>query len=241
MKVNVQAALSDHIRMRGRGQSISLVVADDHPVVLHGILSILHAHPDLEVLATCADGIRTAEAIRRYRPDIAVLDIAMPGLNGLEVLASISSSELHSKIVFLTATATDRQILAAVEGGAMGLLLKESAADELVSCIRAIAAGERRLAPSLVEPARRREEARQANSDRLKRLLSTREREVMMLVAEGLPNKEIGRLLSLSGGTVKVHLYNMYQKLGTKNRTALTNLALSCQEPNLYATQRKDS
>ena len=62
-----------------------------------------------------------------------------------------------------------------------------------------------------------------------------------MLVAQGLPNKEIGRLLSLSGGTVKVHLYNMYQKLGTKNRTALTNLALSCQEPNLYATQRKDS
>jgi two-component system nitrate/nitrite response regulator NarL len=158
--------------MRGARQSISLVVADDHPVVLHGIVGILRAHPGLRVLASCPDGGKAAEAIRQHRPDIAVLDLAMPGLNGLELLASISSNNLHSKIVFLTAIATDRQILAAVEGGAMGLLFKDYAADQLISCIRAIAAGERWLPAELVEPARRREEARQARSDL--RLLSTR-------------------------------------------------------------------
>ena len=100
--------------------SISIVLADDHPVVLHGMAGILRAQPDINVVALCGDGIAAAEAIRRFVPDIAVLDISMPGLNGLDVLSRITSDGLATKVIFLSAAATDSQILTAITRGAKG-------------------------------------------------------------------------------------------------------------------------
>jgi DNA-binding NarL/FixJ family response regulator len=214
--------------MRKTSKSISLVVADDHPVVLDGILSILQRNPDLKLLAACSEGISTIQAIKKHRPDVAVLDIAMPGLDGLEVLSRIRSEDLGSKVLFLTATATDRQILAAFEGGVMGLLLKDSASEDLVSAIRAVAAGERWFPAGLLETARSREEARKVNFDRLVGSLSVRERQVLLLVAQSFHNKQIARQLAVSEGTVKLHLYNIYKKVRVDNRTAAARLALTC-------------
>src|SRR5262245_11639064 len=97
---------------------ISIVLADDHPVVLHGVAGILRAHDDMKVLASCADGNIAADAIRQLAPDIAVLDVAMPGCNGIEVLSRIATDQLKTKVVFLTAVATDDQIIAAIANGA---------------------------------------------------------------------------------------------------------------------------
>jgi two-component system, NarL family, nitrate/nitrite response regulator NarL len=110
---------------------ISIVLADDHPVVLHGMAGILRAQPDINVVALCGDGIAAAEAIRRFVPDIAVLDIRMPGLNGLDVLSSITSDGLATKVIFLSAAATDDQILTAITRGAKGVMLKDIAPESL--------------------------------------------------------------------------------------------------------------
>src|SRR5262249_39132999 len=200
---------------------------DDHPVVLHGVVSILQSHSDLKVVAACEDGAAAAVAIRQHAPDIAVLDIAMGGLNGLDVLASIRSEGLGTSLVFLTATASNHQLLLGVDQGAMGVLLKDTASQDLVRCIRAVAAGERWLPTDILEPARLRENERKKIADRLTKSLSRREREVMLMVSQSLANKEIGRRLKISEGTVKLHLYNIYQKLGVSNRTALATLALA--------------
>jgi two-component system, NarL family, nitrate/nitrite response regulator NarL len=107
--------------------AISIVLADDHPVVLHGMASILRSQPDINVVALCGDGIAAAKSIRTLVPDIAVLDISMPGLNGLDVLSGITSEGLSTKVIFLTAVATDSQILTAITRGAKGIMLKDIA------------------------------------------------------------------------------------------------------------------
>ena len=122
--------------------SISIVLADDHPVVLHGMAGILRAQPDINVVALCGDGIAAAEAIRRFVPDIAVLDISMPGLNGLDVLSRITSDGLATKVIFLSAAATDSQILTAITRGAKGIMLKDIAPESLADCVRQVASGQ---------------------------------------------------------------------------------------------------
>src|SRR5215468_8513363 len=166
--------------------TISIVLADDHPVVLHGVAGILRAQPDINVVALCGDGIAAAEAIRRFVPDIAVLDISMPGLNGLDVLSRITSDGLATKVIFLSATATDAQILTAITRGAKGIMLKDIAPESLADCVR----------------------------------------QVVVSLCEGNSNKMIARQLNLTEGTVKVHLSNIYNKLGVANRTALTALTI---------------
>src|SRR5262245_16476360 len=148
---------------------ISIVVADDHPVVLHGVAAILRAQPDMKVLASCTDGNSAAHAIRQWAPDIAVLDVAMPGLNGIEVLCGIATDQLKTKVVFLTAVATGDQIIAAIANGARGIVLKDAASDTLVNCIRDVAAGEQWYPTAVVESVLRgdtstREEERSTNS-----------------------------------------------------------------------------
>ena len=211
-------------------RAISIVVADDHPVVLRGVVGILESSKDMKVVAACGDGVAAVKAIKKYAPDVALLDIAMGGLNGLEVLSSITADGHATSVVFLTATATDGQLLAAVERGAKGLLLKETATNDLIRCIRAVATGRRWLPADLLDAARLREDRRKAISDRLAQSLTSRERQVMLLVAQSLSNKEIGRRLDLSEGTIKIHLHNIYQKVGVNNRTALATLTLAYRD-----------
>ena len=213
--------------MNDRARSISVVVADDHPVVLHGVADVLRFNADMNVVAVCGDGATALAAVRKWSPDVAVLDILMPGMTGLDVLKSVAADGLATKVVLLTATAGERQLVDAIAGGAQGIVLKEQALTELVRCIRVVAEGRQWLPSALVNAALEHESRRRSASQRLTRLLTIREREISLLVAEGLSNKEVGRRLELSEGTVKIHLHNIYQKLQVHNRTSLAALALA--------------
>jgi DNA-binding NarL/FixJ family response regulator len=222
--------------MTDRHKIISVVLADDHPAILLGVAELLRSNLDIKVAATCSDGTAVMQAIRQIKPTVAVLDFFMPGLNGLEVLASMSAERSATKAVFLTATATDKQLLTAVSRGAKGVVLKEMALDELVQCIRVVAGGREWLPPSLIDAAFEREAARQSGSTHLARSLTCRERQIVLLVAEGLSNKEMCRRLGLSEGTVKIHLHNIYEKVGVNNRTALAAMAVAGREELILST-----
>jgi two-component system, NarL family, nitrate/nitrite response regulator NarL len=197
--------------------SISIVLADDHPVVLHGVAGILRAQPEMNVLAACSDGTAATNAIRQFTPDVAVLDIAMPGRNGLDVLSDIVADGFRTKVVFLTAITSDEQILAAIANGAKGIVLKDSAPDSLVDCVRDVAAGKQWFPVDIVEAALRRDEGRRAESERFVQRLTAREQQIVLLVAEGLSNKEIARRIELTEGTIKIHLHNIYES--SRSRT----------------------
>src|SRR6266487_4519291 len=199
--------------MNGPRPPISIVLADDHPVVLQGMASILRSQPDINVVALCEDGIAAAKAIRLFVPDIAVLDISMPGLNGLDVLSRITSDGLATKVIFLSATATDGQILTAITRGAKGI-------------VRQVAKGRQWFPADVVDAAMEREMGRRVQSKQLVQTLTPRERQVVVSLCEGNSNKMIARQLNLTEGTVKVHLSNIYNKLGVANRTALTALTI---------------
>jgi DNA-binding NarL/FixJ family response regulator len=202
-------------------EAISIVVTDDHPAVLHGVVDVLEANSDMTVVAACPDGTAALRAIRQLAPMVAVVDILMPGLNGLDVVASISAERCPTNVVVLTATASEEQLLTAIAGGAKGIVFKDAALPELVQCVRRVAAGGQWLPSNLINAALARG-ARQAAEP-----LTNRERQIVEMVAEGLSNKEIGRRLDLSEGTVKVHLHNVYRKLGVNNRTALAAMAIT--------------
>jgi two-component system, NarL family, nitrate/nitrite response regulator NarL len=202
-----------------------IVLADDHPIVLAGLTRLIETDAQWHIAASCASGTAALQAIRELRPGIAVLDVSMPGLTGLEVLGHVKAENLSTSIVLLTASVRDEEILSAVDGGASAILLKDSAADGLLACLRAVAAGNAWMPDAPIRQAIARERERQRSANRVVGLLTPREREMVSLTMEGLSNKEIARKLGLAEGTVKIHLYNIYQKLGVSNRTALTALA----------------
>ena len=178
------------------------------------------------MVALCEDGIAAAEAIRQFVPDIAVLDISMPGLNGLDVLSRITSDGLATKVIFLSATATDAQILTAITRGAKGIMLKDIAPESLADCVRQVDSGGQWFPADVVDAAMEREMGRRVQSKQLVQTLTPRERQVVVSLCEGNSNKMIARQLNLTEGTVKVHLSNIYNKLGVANRTALTALTI---------------
>jgi two-component system nitrate/nitrite response regulator NarL len=204
---------------------ISLIVADDHPVVLQGLIALLGEHEGFKLIVSCSDGAECIKAIRKFLPDLALLDMNMPHLNGLQVLKEVTAERLSTRIVFLAATPNDREIVAAVAGGAFGIMLKESAPDTLINCLHAVAAGHQWLPAELVGGALERTQKARTQFATVDGALTQREREVMLLVADGLSNKEVGRRLNVSEGTVKVHLNSIYQKVAVHNRTALAKFA----------------
>jgi DNA-binding NarL/FixJ family response regulator len=213
-----------------------VLLADDHPIVLGGLRALLRSEPGVEVVAAAPDGAIALELIRAHEPPMAVLDINMPRLSGLDVLEALEQDGLATRVVFLTGTASDEQIATAVERGAWGLLLKEHALDTLIQCLKTVAAGQRWLPGELVASAVRRAAERREKDVQLERVLTAREYEIAGLVAQGLSNKHIARLLKLSEGTVKIHLHNIYEKLGgvdriwSVNRTSLAVLMRNSQE-----------
>ena len=129
--------------MMAANQTISIVIADDHPIVLHGLLALLKSEPDFRVVAACNDGEAAFDAILTKDPDIALLDFRMPKLNGIEVLAKLDDTGLRTRVIFLTALASDGKLLTALKRSAYGIVLKESAAETVANCIREVAAGRR--------------------------------------------------------------------------------------------------
>jgi DNA-binding NarL/FixJ family response regulator len=202
----------------------SLVIADRHPVVLQGLTSILGAQNGFKVVACCSDGPNCIGAIRSLVPDIAILDISMPGLTGLEILTIANAARL----VFFTASVRGRELVMSAAAGAYGVILKDVALETLVQSLRQVAGGHRLPLPSSDQAVpREREQKDVAIAENALTVLTDRERQIMALVSEGLSNKEIGRRLNIADGTIKVHLHHVYQKLEISNRTVLAALAIS--------------
>ena len=212
-------------------RTLRVVLADDHPIALMGLRALLQAEPGVEIVAATPDGATALATIRAHEPEIAVLDINMPRLTGLEVLDVLEADGLATRVVLLTGSASDEQIATAVERGAWGLLLKEDALGTLTECLKAVSSGQRWLPEEVVAPAIRRATERREKDVRPERVLTAREYEIACLVAQGLSNKHIARALAISEGTVKIHLHNIYEKLGGMNRTSLAVLMRTAQGP----------
>jgi two-component system nitrate/nitrite response regulator NarL len=198
-----------------------IVLADDHPIFLSGLANLIRSDSRYALLATCSDGAAALQALRDLQPDLAVLDIGMPDMSGLDVLETARRESLPTRVVFLTASANDEYIARAVALETWGVLLKDAAADQLLA---AVVGGRRWLPPEVVDKAVAREAARHLEADRIVGSLTRRERELVVLATEGLSNKEIARRVGVTEATVKIHLHNIYQKLGVTNRTVVTML-----------------
>lgn len=201
---------------------ITLVLADDHPIVLAGLQQLLSLERDFTVLATCGDGAAALIALRHHRPDVLVLDMQMPEKGGLAVLRDLAGDQLPTRVVVLTASLGADDVLEAIRLGARGLILKDMAPHLLVQCIRKVAAGGQWLERGAMTESLNRLIVREAAAARAANLLTPRELAIVRLVAQGLRNKEIARQLAITEGTVKLHLYNVYQKVGVDSRVALT-------------------
>ena len=205
---------------------ISVVVADDQSLVRSGFAMILRAEPDIEVVAEAADGAQALAASRSHHPDVVLMDVRMPGMDGIEATRHITSSPLTSgvKVLVLTTFAADDYVVAALRAGASGFVLKDTEPGDLVQAVRIVAAGEALLAPEVT----RRMLDRFARSEREALELpplTQREHEVLVALALGLSNLEIADRLVVSYSTVKTHVSHLLTKLEARDRSQLVMLA----------------
>jgi DNA-binding NarL/FixJ family response regulator len=203
-----------------------IVVADDHQLVRQGLRAVLEASSDFVVVAEASTGLEVPPLVERLRPDAVVLDVMMPGLNGLEVARQLHLRHPATKIVILSMHATESYVLEALRSGASAYLLKSGTSRELIEALRAVVAGRRYLSPPLSERAidayARQTEASADPYD----TLTTREREVLQLAAEGRTSQAIAAQLGISARTVETHRANLTRKLGIEGQTELVRYAI---------------
>lgn len=201
-------------------EKIRILIVDDHPVVREGLAGMLAGQPDFEVAGLAADGDKALELHNYLSPDVTLMDLQMPGLDGVGAIEAIKAKNSSAHILVLTTYDSDAEILRAVEAGATGYLLKDTPREDLFRAIRATAAGESVLAPTITSRLMTRMRAPAEEN------LSAREIEVLQLVARGSSNKEVGKALHISTATVKTHLIHIYNKLGVDDRTAAVTAAI---------------
>ena len=203
---------------------INVLIANRYPLVEQGLRKVVGRLRDFKVVACCSDGVSCLKALRSLRPDIAIIDISMPGPNGSEILSIVNAEGGATRVIVFTKCLGDRELVMAAAAGAYGVIHNDMSVEILVQCLRQVANGQR-LLPSRSSDQLPEELAAVAENEPM--LLTEREREIMRLVSVGLSNKEIARRLNLSDGTIKVHLHKMFQKLAISNRTELAALAIS--------------
>jgi DNA-binding NarL/FixJ family response regulator len=198
--------------------TIDVVLADDHPIVLAGLETLFSRARDISVVASCSDGVAALQAVQAYRPDVLVLDFHMPRLDGLGVLRALHRDKSSTRAILLAVNLEREEMAEAVRLGVRGIVLKEMAPTVVVKCVREIHAGKQWLEPPApaLPPDRPR-----ATTPQMLEILTPRELEVVRAVGEGLRNKEIADKLSITEGTVKIHLHAVYDKLKLDGRTAL--------------------
>jgi DNA-binding NarL/FixJ family response regulator len=199
---------------------IDLVVADDHPIVLAGLENLFRRARDIRVVASCSDGVAALQAVQAYRPDVLVVDLRMPRLDGLGVLRRLQEQKLQTRAILLAVSLESAEIAEAMRLGVRGVLLKEMAPQLIVKCVRDVHAGKKVIEPQLSAHASPTPPETDAAA-RLAQLLTPREMEVVAAVAQGLRNKEIADRLGITESTVKIHLHSVYDKLQLDGRTAL--------------------
>ena len=198
-------------------EPIRILCVEDHRIVREGIRLLLEREPDLAVVAVAENGEQALAEHRSHRPDVTLMDLQLPGMSGLEAIRAIRKDYPDARIVVLTMYQGDEAIFSALEAGATTYLLKDSLADELIDVVRGVHAGERPMLPAI--------EAKLSEHSSRPRL-TPREVEVIKLVSEGFRNREISAMLGISEETAQVHLRNIFQKLGTRDRTAAVQVAL---------------
>jgi DNA-binding NarL/FixJ family response regulator len=194
--------------------TIRILIADDHPIVREGLSAILQTQPDFEIVGEAADGPQTVAMAQTHRPDVLLLDLELPGFDGVAALQQIRASMPAAKAIVFTAFDTDERILSAVRAGAQGYLLKGAPRDELFQAIRVVHSG-----GSLIQPVVAARLLQHVNEPALTEPLTEREQEVLAELARGLQNKEIAASLQISERTVKFHVSAILAKLQVGNRT----------------------
>lgn len=190
---------------------VRVLVADDHPVVRQGVIANLKPQRDLQVVAEAGDGMEAITLIKKHLPDVVLLDLRMPRMDGLEVVAEVQAARLPCKVIIMTTFDSEEDVHRSMKHGARGYLLKDSSQDEILDAIRRVSAGETYLPARIVQ---------KVAEGMRKPALSPRELEVLQCVATGKSNKEIGAQLFISEGTAKTHVKSLLEKLGAASRTA---------------------
>lgn len=196
---------------------IRTLVVDDHPVVVAGLTSMLGTQSAIEVVGAAASGEEALEFLRTGHVDVILLDLRMPGMNGVDTLHAIGRAKINTRAIILTSFETDEEIYRAVQAGAQGYLLKDAPQADVIAAIRSVAGGKRYFPPHIA----------QRLAERMMRTnLTGRELEVLQMLARGLTNKEIGRALEISGNTVRNHVNSIIDKLEVSDRTEAATTAI---------------
>jgi DNA-binding NarL/FixJ family response regulator len=194
-----------------------LLVVDDHPVTREGLVSILGAEPEMEVVGQVGDGRAAIEAFRRLRPDVTLVDLGLPVLSGLDAIRSIRSEAPDARIVVLTAHDGDEDVYRALQAGALAYLLKDAGREQLLTAVRRARQGQRHLPATVAERLAERVGGNE---------LTDREQDVLAQIVEGRSNREIGDTLGITESTVKAHMNRILAKLGVKQRTEAAAVAI---------------
>jgi DNA-binding NarL/FixJ family response regulator len=196
---------------------IRILAVDDHPLLRKGIAALVNAEPDMKLVAEASNGEEAVESFRLYRPDVTLMDLQLPGINGIEAISRILSEFPDARIIVLTTYTGDAQVLRALRAGARGYILKGHVHRELLETIHIVFAGRKRIPPDIAT-----ELAEHATEDEL----SSREIEVLRLIAAGNSNKKIGDQLSIGEATVKSHVTNILSKLSANDRAHAVTIGL---------------
>ena len=210
---------------------ITVLLADDHALIRKGFRLILNAEPDIEVVGEASDGTAAVSMASALRPDVVLMDVRMPGRDGIEATRDLAAAGLPSKVLILTTFDLDDYVYAGLRAGASGFLLKDTQPDDLVAAIRTIASGDAVLAPGATSRLIRQfatqqpEQPSGPRAEQIRGALTGRELDVFSLIASGMSNSEIAASLHLSPGTVKIHVGRILAKLGLRDRVQAVVLA----------------
>jgi len=198
-------------------QQIKVLIVDDHPILREGVAAVLGCEDDMQIVGEAASGMEALELFRALDPDVTLMDLQMPGMNGVETIRAVRKEKSEARIIVLTTYSGDILASKALKAGASGYLLKSSLKDQLVDTIRVVHSGRRRVPPEV---------AAEIAEHLADEQLSDREVDILARVAHGRTNKEIARELSISAGTVNVHVKNILLKLHAHDRTQAVTVAL---------------
>jgi DNA-binding NarL/FixJ family response regulator len=210
------------------GQKVRIVIAEDHTILREGLKSLLSSNPDFEIIGEAEDGREAIRCVEKFKPDLILMDLSMPRMNGMDAIKEIKKRFSETKILVLTVHKTEEYILATLKSGADGYILKDSTHAELVLAVKNVLSGKHYISPGISEKVI---EGYLEGKKTLKRkssweTLTQREREILKLIAEGYKNKEIGDYLCISPKTVEKHRANLMEKLDLHNVQALTTFAI---------------